>query len=220
MQLKFHNAVKPYVFAETGLLLLVIILALLIQAYAYLIFALLPLFLLGLTFFFFRSPDRNVQTKSDSILSPADGIVQEIGQKAEWIPSVGEVLRVGIYLSLWDVHINRIPVSGRIVQIKRQPGKYLPAYREEASAKNGNVLVKIENSKGAYAVQQVAGFFARRIVCDAHEGDRVLQGDIFGMIKFGSRVNLYLPVSTQILVKKGDRVSGGVTCIGKTNGHA
>ncbi len=122
---------------------------------------------------------------------------------------------ISIFLSLWDVHINRIPVSGRIIWKKHVPGRFVLAFRKEAEHINENTIIGIQSPSGVVYVKQSTGFFARRIICRVRKGEIVTRGTRFGMILFGSRVTLYLPEKTAIQVKVGQRVRGGETVIGK-----
>lgn len=126
------------------------------------------------------------------------------------------VTRVSIFLSPLDVHINRVPVAGKIEEIKYQPGKFLAAYKEEASRINEQNALKIVDQNGkALGVVQIAGFMARRIVCRVKRGDAMARGERFGLIMFGSRTDAYLPNGCRVEVKEGQRVKGGETILGR-----
>lgn len=161
---------------------------------------------------FFRDPERAIPPGEGIVVSAADG----------WVASIREVsgdrapggVQVSVFLSIFDVHVNRIPFSGRVKSVQRRPGRFLLAFAERASAENEQVAVEIENVGRTLVVKQIAGFVARRIVCHATEGAQVQRGDRFGMIKFGSRVDLIMPAGTEVRVQVGDHVRAGETVIG------
>ncbi len=159
---------------------------------------------------FFRDPDRVAPAGEGVVVSAADGWVAGIrGAGGD-----REGIQVSVFLSLFDVHINRIPFPGRIRSVKRRPGRFLLAFAQRASAENEQVAVEIEHAGGMLVVKQIAGFFARRIVCRAEEGAQVQRGERFGLIKFGSRVDHILPFGSEVQVRVGDRVRAGETVIG------
>jgi len=167
---------------------------------------------------FFRDPKRNPPTGEELILSPADGKIVEIKEVEEGKEGFfGEHgTRISIFLSALDVHVNRAPVDGRIEKAHYQEGKYFPAYKEEASRKNEQNALQIIDPRGRMlSVVQIAGIMARRIVCYVKEGDSLEKGQKFGMIMFGSRVDLFLPGSSQVEVVKGQHVRGGETVIAR-----
>lgn len=149
---------------------------------------------------FFRDPPRRVPDDSRLILSPADGRVVEIDDQ-----------RISIFLSVFDVHVNRSPVAGRISGITYSPGSFLPAFRDKASDLNESNLIDFETERGMLAVKQIAGLIARRIRCWKSPGEQVRQGEKIGFITFGSRVDLYIPMDADIKVAVGDKVRGGLS---------
>lgn len=164
---------------------------------------------------FFREPVRVPPTDSDAFLSPADGILtkiekakapQEVGPYAE-----GEWIRLSVFLSIFDVHVVRMPQSGRVLMTKYHQGQFLSATQDKASHKNERNSVVLEWKSTNVIVTKIAGLIARRIVCDVSIGDEVKRGDTFGIIRFGSRVDLYLPSDTVIHVREGQRMVGGET---------
>ena len=169
------------------------------------------LFFLVLTIFFFRDPERTIPEGEKRILSPADGKVVCVADTDAY-PDV--VKRVCIYLSLWDVHVNRIPVTGRAGFVKHLPGKFHAAFREKSSKWNEHTEISIETEQGVIYVRQIAGLLARRIVCHIRECESVRQGERFGMIRFGSRVELYVPANVNLSISEGERVRAGITTIG------
>ena len=171
-------------------------------------------FLLVMVFmaFFFRDPERAVPTDPNVVVSPADGRVTRVGPMSEEAhsPTV-----VSIFLSPLDVHINRSPIPGKIVDIKYSPGKFLMATNEKASLVNEQNALTIQGEKITVVCKQIAGILARRIVCWRGKGDNLKLGERFGMIKFSSRTDVLLPANVQVLVKEGQRVRGGTTVIGR-----
>jgi len=166
---------------------------------------------------FFRDPHREIPDEKDILLAPADGKITDITEVEETEYIKGQVLRIGIFLSVFDVHINRAPCGGVVRYIQKHPGKCLNAMRAEAaSAQNEANSVGIEcpeHPVRMVMVKQITGAIARRIVCGCEVGDSLAAGERFGMIKFGSRTELFLPSDerAEILVKKGDTVRAGTT---------
>ena len=164
--------------------------------------------------FFFRDPDRSVPDNPRALVSPADGRVIAVDEN---IPDYfrGSKKRVSIFLSMLDVHINRVPVDGKINRVDHRSGRFRAAFTEKAALENEHTIIEIENSYGKIGFCQRAGMIARRIVCNLKDGQTVQRGERFGMIRFGSRVDLYLPENVSISVSKGARVTGGETVIGE-----
>ena len=167
------------------------------------------------TLYFFRDPDREVPQNQNLILSPADGKIIQVNTSDRLPFCQGTFRCVAIFLSLWDVHINRIPVDGNIKLLQYFPGRFYPAFASAASGKNEQMLIGIESKFGNLFLKQIAGLTARRILCRLKPGQKVTRGERFGMIKFGSRVELYLPTSVKLTVNEGDRVKGGKSVIGE-----
>jgi phosphatidylserine decarboxylase len=163
--------------------------------------------------FFFRDPERRIPTDAGAVVSPADGKVVRIQPAGESSPLGPDALQVSIFLSIFNVHVNRAPVAGRIVDVKYQPGSFLPAFDHEASHRNEQNVVRLEGRQGTVVFAQIAGLIARRIVFRKRVGDEVARGERVGMIKFGSRTDLFLPATADLKVKVGDHVSGGSTII-------
>ncbi len=172
---------------------------------------------LGLFFvWFFRDPERHAPQLTGSVVAPADGKVVSIVRIEKAPASEGAKTRVSIFMSPFDVHINRMPVKGVVEEVRYTPGKFFAAYKDEAVEQNEqNALLIGEPSGRKLAVVQVAGFLARRVVCKARKGDNLERGERFGLIMFGSRTDLYLPLDAEIVVKEGDKVKGGETVIGR-----
>ncbi len=167
------------------------------------------------TAFFFRNPKRKIPTLKNVILSPADGRVIHVGECEEERFLKQRALKVSIFMSLFDVHINRAPISGEILQRSYHPGRFSIASHEKSSLLNEqNAFVMEAEDRFKLLLVQIAGFVARRIVCYPKPGDRLRRGEIFGLIRFGSRVDLYLPTEVQPIVRLGQHVKGGESIIG------
>ena len=187
-------------------------------------------FLWGLTYtealllffivFFFRDPDRIIPKGENLVLSVGDGkvvVIEEVN-----FPELSEdkLLQVSVFLSVFDVHVNRVPVSGTVHEVKYFPGKFLVAWNEKASLDNEQSLISVDTGEKRIYFKQIAGLIARRIVNDLKPGQIVDAGDRFGLIRFGSRVDILLPLDTEIVVKLGDAVKGGETVIGVLSDEA
>jgi phosphatidylserine decarboxylase len=162
---------------------------------------------------FFRDPERTPPEIPGAILSPADGRVMEIKEEVHE-EFVGEAARVSIFLSPLDVHVNRAPVGALVSGVEYRPGKFLPAYRPEASEANERCTISLQGEMCRVAVRQIAGVAARRIVCRVRPGDKLRIGERFGMIRFGSRTDLFLPRGVELRCRVGDRVRAGESVIG------
>ena len=167
----------------------------------------------GFMGYFFRDPERIGPATPGAIVAPADGQVVRIVPRAD-DPFVGVAQQVSIFLSPLDVHVNRAPVAGLVVEVEHRPGTFMAAYRAEASERNERTSVSIAGEPTSVVVRQIAGVLARRIVCRVRPGDKLAQGERFGMIKFGSRTDLVMPATVRLRVKTGDRVRAGETIIG------
>lgn len=165
---------------------------------------------------FFRDPERIVPLEENLVLSPADGKVVSIAIARESGLFKEAATRISIFLSPLDVHINRMPVAGRIDEVKYQRGTFMAAYKAEASEHNEQNALKIINGGGrSVGVVQIAGVLARRIVCRVKQGESLARGERFGLIMFGSRTDTYLPKGCSVEVVEGQRVKGGETIIGR-----
>jgi len=177
------------------------------------VYALALLLLPAFFLFFFRDPERVHRASPSSVVSPADGRVMVAGAPtAKHVPP-GTSQQISIFLSPIDVHVNRLPVSGRVTRVAYHPGRFLPAYRNEAGDLNEYTEVAIDHHGELVVVRQIVGVLARRIVCRATEGLVVRAGDRFGVMKFGSRMDVFLPADAVIRTRVGDTVLGGVTII-------
>ena len=173
-----------------------------------------PLFILSAFFlFFFRDPDRLVTDTPDAVLSPADGRVMVAGSVTGQQAPPGQWQQISIFLSPMDVHVNRMPIGGRVTKVQYHPGRFLPAYKAEAGDLNEYTEVWVDHGGQTVVFRQIVGILARRIVCRAREGDVVKAGDRFGVMKFGSRMDLFLPTTAGLCVQAGDKVTGAVTVI-------
>lgn len=165
------------------------------------------LIFLGLfVFYFFRDPDRTVPTDPNAIVSPADGRVVVIVDEP-WNGQPGH--RISIFLSIWNVHVQRAPVGGRITHVEYRPGKFSAAFRAKASQENEQNIICLDAIQGSVMFKQIAGAIARRVLCWKHENDNVARGERVGLIRFGSRVDIWLPQETQVVARLGQNVKGG-----------
>jgi len=161
---------------------------------------------------FFRDPERTVPADPAAVVSPADGRVVEIVDEA-FNGKSGR--RISIFLSIWDVHVNRSPVAGRIRRIEYRPGRFYAALRRRASVENEQNVIQLSAPQGEIMFKQIAGWIARRVLCWKSEGERVALGERVGMIRFGSRVDVWLPAEAEILVRRGQHVAGGASVLAR-----
>jgi phosphatidylserine decarboxylase len=173
------------------------------------------LIFLGLfVFYFFRDPEREIPSDPGVIVSPADGHVVAI---------INELLdstmghRISIFLSIWDVHVQRAPAAGRVADVVYRPGKFYAAFRSAASRENEQNIIYIQTPRGQLVFKQIAGYIARRVLCWKREGEIVALGERVGMIRFGSRVDVWLPMDSEVVVKQGQMVKGGESILAKWN---
>lgn len=170
----------------------------------------IPFVLLAAFFaFFFRDPDRTVPTGAGLVVSPADGRVMMVGDPPFPGAPPGDWQLVSIFLSPMDVHVNRTPVDGRVTRVEYHPGRFLPAYKTEAGTHNEWTEVWFDHEGTTIVCRQIVGILARRIVTRLEPGQRVARGERFGVMKFGSRIDLFLPRTATLKVTPGDRVVGG-----------
>ncbi|MCB8945002.1 MAG: phosphatidylserine decarboxylase family protein [Ardenticatenaceae bacterium] len=166
-----------------------------------------------LILYFFRDPNRQVINQPGCVIGPGDGEVVEIVREREARYLQTDVIRISMFLDITDVHIQRVPLSGQVTLVQHQPGKFLQAFRPEASDVNEYIAMVIEGEYGRILIKQIAGILARRCVNMMQPGDTVTTGQRFGLIKFSSRLDLFLPPDAQLLVAVGDKVYGGLTPI-------
>ena len=171
--------------------------------------------LAGFMAYFFRDPDRRVPSDPLAVISPADGTVMVAGPGEPDVAPPGNWKQVSIFLSPVDVHINRIPYGGRVTRIEYQPGQFLPAYKEESGAVNERNEVWIERDGRTIVARQVVGVLARRIVCRITAGDDVATGERFGLMKFGSRMDVFVPPEARLIVTAGEKVRGGESILAR-----
>lgn len=178
----------------------------------------IALILLAIIFYFFRDPERESPSDTNLILAPADGKIVEVKDVKEHFYMKDEAKQISIFLSLFDVHVNRHPATGEVKYVKYHPGKYLMAWNPKASELNERADFGILHSTGIKIFfRQITGFVARRIVYDVDKGENVTQGERFGMMKFGSRMDVLLPAQVKITARKGDYTKGGETILGRIN---
>ena len=207
MQLKIHN--EGWIYLVSAIILTIIVIPFFV--FIGIFFAILSIYI----FYFFRDPNRIIPL-DDFIVSPADGTITYIGETNNPldIENNNEVYtKVSIFLSIFDVHVNRMPIEGTIKEIKYIPGKFINATLDKSSEQNEKNIIKISDGTYNYFVVQIAGLIARRIVCNVNKNQDLKKGERIGIIKFGSRVDLYLPKSNKVLVSKGQKVIGGETII-------
>ena len=164
--------------------------------------------------FFFRDPSRRVPRGEGLVISGGDGKVVAVEEIANDPFIDGPATQISVFLSIVNVHVNRIPITGVVKLRQLIEGKFKLAFKDEASGDNAQMVLGIEGEQGRVLIKQIVGFVARRIVCNVHEGDEVCIGDRFGLIRFGSRIDVIVPTGTEIRVKNGDRVRGGETILG------
>jgi phosphatidylserine decarboxylase len=175
-----------------------------------------PLLILTAFFvFFFRDPDRHSPQDPSLVLSPADGRVLVAGAADPNAAPPGEWKQISIFLSPMDVHVNRSPVSGRVTNVDFRPGAFLPAYHTDAAARNERSEVWVDHGGTPIVFRQLVGILARRVVCRVSPGADLRAGERFGIMKFGSRMDVFLPVTADLKVNVGDKVVGGVTVIAR-----
>jgi phosphatidylserine decarboxylase len=174
---------------------------------------LLLLVLTAFMIYFFRDPARNIPAGTDLFVSPADGKVIVIRNVRETRHLNADVKQVSIFMSPFNVHVNRAPCDGMVKTVTHNKGSFFAAYKDEASIKNENIEMVLETEYGDVLVRQVAGFVARRAVCRKRKGDELRRGERYGVIKFSSRLDVYLPKDVEIKVKMNDTVKAGETVI-------
>jgi phosphatidylserine decarboxylase len=165
--------------------------------------------------YFFRDPRRVITTDRCAIVSPADGTIVGVEDLTATSHFDGPCKRISIFLSVFNVHINRSPFEGQVESITYKPGQFLNAMGANTSELNEANTVRMTTGYGPLTVRQISGLIARRIICKVREGEGLAKGEIFGMIKFGSRTELYLPTNAEICVKMKDKVKGGATIVAR-----
>jgi phosphatidylserine decarboxylase len=203
--------------AKEGLpfLIPVVLLAIILGLMGWTVWMSLGIFFSLFIAYFFRNPKRKIPDLQNVILSPADGRIVHVGECQEERFLKEKTLKVSIFMSLFDVHLNRTPISGKVIERNYLPGRFLVASLEKSSLLNEqNAMILEAEDRFKILLVQIAGFVARRIVCYAKAGDSMRKGEIFGLIRFGSRVDLYLPIVVKSIVRVGQHVKGGESIIG------
>ncbi len=177
--------------------------------------AILPLILTMFVVFFFRDPERVIPEGKNLIVSPADGKIISIERDAHDSFLDTPSLRISIFMSPLNVHVNRAPADGEVLLVEHHEGSFRPAYTDEAAIENENITMILNTSWGRILVRQIAGLVARRAVCRVKVGDRLKKGQRYGLIKFGSRVDIFLPSHAECLVSIGDTVRGGSSILAR-----
>ena len=211
MHLKIHN--EGWVYLVSSIIITIIVIP---------FFNILGIFLGFLSiciFYFFRDPIRSIPSE-DVVVSPADGLVTFIGESNSPLEDNSDknyYTKISIFLSIFDVHVNRMPIDASILSINYIPGKFLNATLDKSSKENERNIIYAKKNEDYFYIVQIAGLIARRIVCNLKNNQEVIKGERIGIIKFGSRVDLYLPKNFNILISKGQRVVGGETIISNPN---
>jgi len=212
MRIRIDPAGWPFVLG--GLVLAIIAGFWIHQLVGWILLALTTFFL-----FFFRDPERRVEAPVSAVLSPADGRVMVAGAPTGHGFPAGEWQQISIFLSPMDVHVNRMPVGGFVRKVAYHPGRFLPAFRRDAGDLNEYTEVVVDHHGQTIVVRQIVGILARRIVCRVTEGQQVRAGDRFGVMKFGSRMDIFLPRDATIHAKVSDKVVGGITVMATLSEH-
>jgi phosphatidylserine decarboxylase len=199
----------PFVFGALAVFVILIIFPVKFLIFLSLVFGVFCLW-------FFRDPERSIPPFSDIMVSPADGRIVEVFETEH---EGCTVTKISIFMNVFNVHVNRMPIAGKIKSVTHKAGKFLAADKPEASYENEQNIIDIESSYGEVTVKQVAGLIARRTVCNAEVGDELPIGERFGMIKFSSRLEVFVPKGFDISVKNGDIVKAGETVLGKYVGE-
>ncbi|MBI5665256.1 MAG: phosphatidylserine decarboxylase family protein [Nitrospirae bacterium] len=179
--------------------------------YATVVALILTLFM----FYFFRDPERNTPTDMNAFISPADGKIILITEAREDEILMGPGRRISIFMSPLNVHVNRVPSDGTVREVRHFPGKFFSAYKDDAAKYNEHIAMLYETAHGNIVIKQIAGYVARRAVCRVKPGDTLKQGQRYGIIKFSSRLDIFLPLDAEVKVKLGDKVLAGETVLGK-----
>ena len=212
--MRFAREGRPFIIASALLALILLILAVQ-RGGLWWVLALLVVVIAAWVAYFFRDPERAGDRGDRLVLAPADGKVVLMTEVDEPTFVQGRAMRISIFMNVFSVHVNRYPVSGTVKYVQVTRGKFLNAASEQSSLENEQTSVGIESAGRRVLVRQIAGLIARRIITYSREGERVAQGDRMGLIRFGSRVDVFLPVGSSVAVKPGDLTVAGVTVIGE-----
>jgi phosphatidylserine decarboxylase len=217
LKMKFHKEGYPTLILTILFLAVVLYLAqLFLIDYVIIRYSLyvIAAFLLLIVIQFFRHPSRNTPLEDNAVISPADGKVVVIEEVEETEFFKDRRIQVSVFMSPVNVHVNRSPITGEVKFVKYHPGKYLVAWHPKSSTENERTTIVIEKKQGSILLRQIAGALARRIVFYCKEGENIKQGEEFGFIKFGSRVDVFFPIGSQINVQLNQKVTGGETVLG------
>ena len=192
-----------------------VVLTVMFAWFGFVFLTMMALFVAVFMCYFFRDPNRIIPNHAGAVMAPADGKIIK-AEKVDHGPFINEAcVRISIFMSVFNVHVNRIPYAGNILKLEHRPGKFFSAYLDKASRQNEQNSIFLETDNGTkISFVQVAGLIARRILCKIQVGDAVDRGQRFGMICFGSRVDIYLPVDTDLQVSVGNRVKAGISILG------
>lgn len=196
----FYFGIPPLVLGGVAFLMHWAILGILLVGFAVFVFS------------FFRDPERRIPAEPGAVVSPADGRVVVVTDEEN---GGREGKRISIFLAIWNVHVNRAPAAGTITKLEYRPGRFLAAMRERASVENEQNIIVLSTDAGEMTFKQIAGLIARRVVCWKKEGDRVARGERIGLVRFGSRVDVWVPAEAEILVRLGDNVKGGSSVVAR-----
>ncbi len=206
----------PLILGTLGVTVVFALLGLLFRHTAWWVLASIMALLTVFNLFFFRDPERHPPEDPHAIVSPADGTIIEIKEVEEPEYFQGKVRQISIFLSVFNVHVNRIPISGKVEYVVYHPGKFLAAFKDKASTDNEQTAIGISDPYGRRVLfKQIAGLIARRIICNVTEGQQVTAGQRMGLIRYGSRVDVFFDLSARVLVKKGQKVKGGETILAR-----
>ena len=214
--MKLHKEGRKFAWGSVAILALCILASVVYGSAVFRYLSLLLIIWTGFVFYFFRNPARPLEEDADCINCPADGKIVIIEKTYEPEYFQDERWQISIFMSPANVHVNRFPISGEVIHYKYHPGKYLVAWHPKSSTKNERNTIILEDAAGRQLlVRQIAGAVARRIVCNIKPGDQVRQGEELGFIKFGSRVDVFLPLDAEILVTRGQIVRGNIDQLGR-----
>ena len=214
--MKLHKESKGTIVVATVLFAIIAIAAIYFLKMWSLLIIIPLLVIYSLVFWFFRVPDRDILDHTENVIAPVDGKVVMIKEVDETEFLKEKAIQVSIFMSPLNVHICRFPVSGNVIYKKYHPGKYLVAWHEKSSTENERTTIAVESLTNHKVVfRQIAGYVARRIVFYCNEGDAAKAGHEFGFIKFGSRMDIFLPLDTEIICKIGDKTKGGIDVIAR-----
>ena len=203
----------PFIFGALAIAVAAFVVALTRRSWPLWLLALLLTVVALWVAYFFRDPERTGERGDKLIISPADGRISHIVEVDEPSFIHGRAIRISVFMNVFNVHVNRYPVSGRVRYLHYNPGKFLNAASEKSSLENEQMSVGIESNGRRFLVRQIAGLIARRIVTYSKDGDMAQQGTRFGLIRFGSRVDVFVPLGSKVLVKIGDKPVAGTTVL-------